>query len=192
MKNQTFNPSSFPAFLEKMLPFPFYALCFFGILFLGISSFKPNVPATVSKIAVVDLDIAVAKSRSGKALQLRLENFQNQVKAEGETMTEQARALRQRIADGANSLSQDKLAEMQKQYEDKMINIRRFQDDKQREGQKMQQDGLMEIEKEMEPVFQKLVSQHGVDLVFGKVPGVVIYSNESVDFTDALVDLLNE
>lgn len=143
------------------------------------------------KIAVVDLDRVIAQSKAGKELQGKLEKFQTDIKAQGEAMNEEARQLRQRMTDGVNSLSEDKLAELQKQYEDKQIAMRRFRDDKQREGQKMQEEGLREIEKQLQPVFQKVRDEGGYDLIFNYVPGVVVMASERIDITQKVVDTLN-
>ncbi|MDA8016484.1 MAG: OmpH family outer membrane protein [Thermoanaerobaculia bacterium] len=152
------------------------------------------LPATAQeasiKIAVVDLEAVVALSPGGKALGKELEDFEAQVKAEVEQMRESARDIQTRMRDGANSLSEDKLAEMQKQLEDLNIAIRRLVDDKQREGQKKQQEGLREIEKQLEPVFNAIRDEEGYDLILNRVPGVVVMAGERVDITQKVIDRL--
>lgn len=143
------------------------------------------------KIVVVDLERVVAESAAGKQLQGRLSEFQQQVQAEGKVKAEAAQEIRQKIADGANSLSEDKLAQLQKDYEDATIAIRRFQDDKQREGQKMQGEGLREIEKQLQPVFEAIRDEGGFDLIINNVPGVVVMANERVDITQLVIERLN-
>jgi Skp family chaperone for outer membrane proteins len=143
------------------------------------------------KIAVVDLELVVANSPSGKALQQKLEKFQQDIQGEAEAMSEKARDIRKRMTEGANSLTEDKLAELNKQYEDQMITIRRFRDDKQREGQKMQAEGLREIEKQLKPVFEKIRDEGGYDLILNNVPGVVVMANDKVDITQDVVSRMN-
>lgn len=143
------------------------------------------------KIAVVDLELVVANSPSGKALQQKLEKFQQEIQGEAEAMSEKARDIRKRMTEGANSLTEDKLAELNKQYEDQMILIRRFRDDKQREGQKMQTEGLREIEKQLKPVFEKIRDEGGYDLILNNVPGVVVMANDKVDITQDVVSKMN-
>ncbi len=143
------------------------------------------------KIVVVDLEQVVAQSAAGKELKARLDTFQQQVQAEGTKKTDAAKEIRQRIAEGVNSLTEDKLAELQKEYEDATIAIRRFQDDKQREGQKMQTEGLREIEKQLQPVFEKIRDEGGYDLILNHVAGVVVMANERVDITQLVIDRLN-
>ena len=142
-------------------------------------------------IAVVDLDFVVAQSPAGQALGKQLEDFQKKAKAEVEAKQATAVDLRNRMRDGVNSLSEEKLAEMQKQLEDVMIEIRRFGDDKQREGQKMQDEGLRAIEKQLEPVFEKIRDENGYDLILNRVPGVVVMAGERVDITKKVIEALN-
>ena len=142
---------------------------------------------TSVKIVVVDLERVVAQSAAGKALQAQLQKFQESVQAEGEQKAAAARDIRQRIADGANSLSEDKLNQLQKDLEDATIAMRRFQDDKQREGQKMQGEGLQQIERQLQPVFEKIRDDGGYDLIINNVAGVVVMANEKVDITAQVI-----
>jgi outer membrane protein len=146
---------------------------------------------TTIKIAVVDLERVVATSAAGQELGARLEQFQQQVQGEVDVLRNEAQAIRQRVAEGGDSLTEEKLAELQKEFEDKTIAIRRFRDDKQREGQKIQAEGLREIEKLLEPVFQKIRDEQGYDLIINNVPGVVVMANERVDITPQVIAALN-
>ena len=143
------------------------------------------------KIAVVDLEAVVSQSKQGQDLQTRLESFQAQVQQEMTTLNQQANDLRQRLADGANSLSETRLAELNKEYEDATIALRRFRDDKQREGQKMQEESLREIEDLLEPVFEQVRAEMGYDLILNNVPGVVLMAGERVDITAMMVERFN-
>lgn len=147
---------------------------------------------TTVKIAVVDLERVFVLSEAGKALQAQLDKFQQDVQAEGQRLSDAANEIRKRVADGGQSLSDEKLAEMQKEYEDKAIAIRRFRDDKQREGEKMKNEGLRKIELQLEPVFKKLREERDYDLILNNVPGIVVMATPKVDITDEIVQRLNE
>jgi len=143
------------------------------------------------KIAVVDLERVVLLSKAGQELQTKLETFQKEVQAKGEQMTSEAEDIRKRVAEGSQSLADEKLAELQKQLEDKAIEIRRFRDDKQREGEKMRNEGLRKIEIQLEPVFKAIRDENGYDLILNNVPGVVVMANDNVDITAKVVERLN-
>lgn len=145
---------------------------------------------TPAKIAVVDMEIVVAESPQGKALQERLESFQSEVQMELKRLQDDATAIRQRISEGANSLSADRLAELEKEYEDATIAMRRYRDDKQREGQKIQDEALQGIEEALQPVFAKVREDLGLDLILNRVPGVVLMISERVDITPTIIERL--
>jgi outer membrane protein len=138
-------------------------------------------------IAVIDLDRLVAQSVAGKDLQNKLEEFQNQVQAEGTALADKARATQRLITDGANSLSQDRLSELQAQYEDEGIKVRRFTETKQREGAKMRDEGLQEIERKLQPVLDSVQEEGNYDIIFNRALGIVIMASERVDITDQVV-----
>jgi outer membrane protein len=143
------------------------------------------------KIAVVDVEVLVAESPQGKALQERLSKFQSETSAELQRMQNDAQTIQQRITDGANSLSPDRLDELNKELEDASIALRRFRDDKQREGQKMQEEGLLGIEEVLQPIFAQVRDEMGFDLILNRVPGVVLMISERVDITPLMVQRLN-
>lgn len=179
---------SLAPFSARTRAFVFAGLTAALVLGLAVpAAFAQDAPI---KIAVVDLDVVVANSPAGKELGQKLETFQQQIQTEAQGMQTAVQELRQRIADGANSLSDERLAELQKEYEDSMIAIRRFRDDKQREGQKMQDEGLREIEKQLEPIFAKVRDENGYDLILNRVPGVVILAGERVDITAKMIETL--
>lgn len=143
------------------------------------------------RIAVVNLDYIVSQSPAGKALQQSLKSFEDVVVAEVKAKTDKAKDIRQRMVDGANSLTEEKLAELNKQLEDATIDIRRYRDDKEREGQKMQADGLKEIEKQLEPIFEEVRNEGGYDLILNNVPGVVVMVGERAEITQKVLDKLS-
>jgi len=143
------------------------------------------------KIGIVNLDQVLVESEVGKALQTRLDQFTTGVQSEGEVKTAAALELRQRIADGANTLAEDKLAELQQEYEAAATEVGRFRDDKQREGQKLQQEGLAAIEQQLQPVFESIRDEGGYDLILNFAPGVVVMTSERIDITSLVVERLN-
>lgn len=143
------------------------------------------------KIGVVNLDQVLVESNVGKALQAKLDEFTSGVQTEGESKTEVALELRKQIADGANTLSEDRLAELQQQYEAAATEIRRYRDDKQREGQKMQQEGLADIERRLDPIFRAIREEGDYDLILNYAPGVVVILSDRVNITAQVVERLN-
>lgn len=143
------------------------------------------------RIAVVDLDLLVAQSSAGKALQAKLSSFEQEIKGRLAKLEEERSRTRQLVTEGTNSLSEDRLNELQKQYEDQTIEIQRYTKDKQREGQKMQQEGLRDIELKLEPVLDQVQNQGNYDLILNKALGVVVMASDRVDITSRVLELLD-
>lgn len=155
-----------------------------AILILGGAAMAQQAPV---RIAVIDLDRLVAQSVVGRNLQNRLAEFQKQVQTEGTTLADQARATQKLIADGANSLSQERIAELQAQAEDEGIKVRRFTEAKQREGAKMRDDGLQEIEEKLQPVLDDIQTKGNYDIILNRALGVVVMASDRVDITDEVI-----
>lgn len=192
MNNPCTNTNLFFRFQQSIKNNPFSALLFFALVLFFITSFKSAESAIDSKVGVVNLDYVVANSTAGKNLQTNLEAFQKQVQQKGDQLSQEARNIRQQIANGTNTMSDEQLSGLQKAYEDKTIEIRRFRDDKQREGEKMKNEGLQEIEKQLGPLVNTLAQQQGIDILLNNTPGVVLWSNKTIDLTQSLIELLNK
>jgi len=142
---------------------------------------------TTIRFAVIDLDRLVAQSVAGKDLQNRLEEFQKQVQMEGTALADRARATQKLLSDGANSLSEERLTELQEQYEDESIKVRRFTETKQREGAKLRDDGLKRIEEKLQPVLDKVQNDGSYDLILNRALGVVIMASDRIDITAQVI-----
>ncbi len=158
-----------------------------AVLVLAGGSAPLGAQAATINIAVVDLDLVVARSAAGKALQARLEAFEQEVRGEVDRLNQEAQAIRQRVAEGAQSLSEEQLGELQKDYEDKLLALRRLRDDKQREGQKIRDESLRQIEKDLEPIFAQVRDEGAYDLILNNVPGVVVMAGPRVDISELIL-----
>lgn len=192
MKEQIFHLQLFPNTCLWIKRNPLTGLAFLFILTLCLSGFTQKSTPDNPKIAVIDLDRVAILSKAGKELQERLNLFQKNIQSGVDQLAKEAEDIHKRITDGATSLSEEKLAELQQAYEEKQIDLRRYRDNKQREGQKLQNDGLKEIERQLQPAIMTLVNQMGVDLLLNNTPGIVVYANENIDLTDGVVALLNK
>ncbi len=170
-------------------PYSLAAACLLVLAVLAVPTVSTAQPTPI-KIAVVNLDYLIANSSGGKELSAKLAAFEKQIKTEVESRRASMLAIRKQVAEGANSLSQDRLAELQKQYEDAGLSLQRYTDDRQREGQKLQTDGLREIEKQLKPVLEAIRDQEGYDLILNNVPGVVVMVGERVEITQKILDRL--
>lgn len=144
------------------------------------------------KVAVIDVERILLESERGKAALAEIETLRAQKQEEGTTRQKEISDLRQRLADGRLSLSEDKLAELRKQAEDKMIALQRFQDDANRELSKKRDEVLKTIEDSVFPVINEVGKEGGYTLVFNKFSSGLVYADEAVDITSQVIERYNQ
>jgi Skp family chaperone for outer membrane proteins len=166
-------------------------ICFLALTVFALGANQAFAQTAPAVVAVINLNQVVANSPGGKALSSRLEEFQQQAQRELGVLAGKAQDVRKQVAEGANTLTQEKVAELQKDYEDQQIAIRRLQESKQREAQKLQNEGLAEIEKQLKPVIEAVRVEGGYDLILNNAPGVIVLVGPRIDITKTVIDKLN-
>jgi outer membrane protein len=101
------------------------------------------------------------------------------------------RDLEKRIQEQGKSLSEDAMENLQKDYQQKALDLKRFQDDAQRELEELQRRELTELEKKVLPVIEAVSKELGYSLVFNKFQSGLLYADEAVDLTAAVIQKFN-
>jgi len=144
-----------------------------------------------NKIAVIDVNRVVTDSAMGKEIFAKLKKLQEAKLEEGKKKEKELRDLEQKIADQKFTLSEEKLAGLQKDYQNKAIDFKRFQDDADRELEEAQKRELREMEKKIMPVINILGREEKYTMVFNKFQSGLVYAEESIDITDSVVKRFN-
>lgn len=148
-------------------------------------------PAAGMRIAVIDVQRILIDSAPGKETLARLKQLQDRKLGEAKTQQDEINALRQKINDGRLSLTEDKLAEMEKQAEDKVITFRRFQDDADRELQKARDAAFDDIEKRVLPIINQVGAEGGYTLIFNKFGSGLVFADDKIDITPQVIERFN-
>lgn len=144
------------------------------------------------KVAVIDVEQILLESERGKAALEEIEALRNEKQQQGEAMQQEINDLRTQVSEGRLSLSQDRLAELQKQLEDKMIALQRFQDDATRELTKKRDQVLGQVERSIFPVINEIGQEGGYTLIFNKYNSGLVYASDAVDITAQVIDRYNQ
>ncbi|HSF44188.1 MAG TPA: OmpH family outer membrane protein [Thermoanaerobaculia bacterium] len=152
---------------------------------------QPSSPAGPIKIAVIDTEKILLSSQTGKKALADLKKLQEQKEGEIRTKAQELKDLQTKISEGRLSLAQDKLADLGKQYEEKEINLRRFQDDATRELNKKRDEILGQIDQRVMPVINQAGKEMGYTLIFRKFESGLIYADEAIDITNAIIQRLD-
>jgi outer membrane protein len=152
---------------------------------------QPGSPGGPIKIAVIDTEKILLGSATGKKALADLKKLQEAKETEGRTKQQEIKDLQAKLSDGRLSLSQDKLSEMEKQLEDRVVTLRRFQEDANAELGKKRDQVLAQIDQRVMPVINQLGKEMGYTLIFRKFESGLIYADEAVDITGAVIQRID-
>lgn len=155
---------------------------------LAAPMFAQNVPA---RVAVVDVQKVLTQSAAGKAAYDKLKKLQEDKVAKAKAMDDEMKKLESDLNTKRLSLSEDKLAEMQKQIADKRISMQRYAQDADREIGEARDRELQALQVKIEPVIDAIGKEMGLALIFNKFESGLVYASEAVDITDTVVQRFN-
>ncbi len=143
------------------------------------------------KVAVIDIQQVVTDSDAGKESLGKLQKLQEAKIAEGRSLQEQLDAMREQLSKQRFTLTEAKVAELNKQIEDKGIEMRRFQDDAQRELDEARRTALGALEERILPIIDEVGKEKGLTLIFNKFQSGLVFADEAVDITNEVVRRFN-
>jgi outer membrane protein len=155
---------------------------------LAAPMFAQNAPA---RIAVIDVQKVLTQSTAGKAAYDKLKKMQDDRVEKAKSMNDEMTKLDQDISTKRLSLSEDKLADMQKQLADKRISLQRFTQDADREMGEARDRELQALEAKIKPVIDALGKEMGIAVIFNKFESGLVYASEAVDITDTVIQRFN-
>jgi outer membrane protein len=145
-----------------------------------------------SRIAVINVQEVLASSSAGKASIERLKKMQDERVARAQKMDEELKALDNEINTKKLSLSEEKMADLQKQMNEKKINMQRFAQDADREVTEARDKALADLERQIMPVINAMGKEMGFAVIFNKFESGLVYASEAVDITSAVIKRFNE
>jgi outer membrane protein len=155
---------------------------------LAVPMFAQNTPA---RVAVIDVQKVLSQSAAGKAAYEKLKKVQDDKMERGKSLAEEMQKLEADIATKRLSLSEDKLADMQKQLADKRISIQRFSQDAEREIDEARTRELQALEAKIKPVIDALGKEMGIAAIFNKFESGLVYASDAIDLTDTVIQRFN-
>ena len=156
---------------------------------LAAPMFAQTTPA---RVAVIDVQKVLTQSTAGKAAYEKLKKMQDDRVEKAKAMDEELRKLDADISTKRLSLSEDKLAEMQKQLADKRISMQRYAQDAEREIGEARDRELQALEGKIKPVIDAIGKEMGLAAIFNKFESGLVYASEAIDITDTVIKRFNE
>jgi len=144
------------------------------------------------RLAVIDVQRVLNTSVAGKAAQDKLKKAQEDKMAKANKLQEDMKALDTEINTKKLSLSEDKLADLQKQLSDKQIALQRFGQDADKELGDARDKELLALENKIKPVIDQIGKEMGLAAIFNKFESGLVYASDAIDITDAVIKRFND
>jgi outer membrane protein len=155
---------------------------------LAAPMFAQTTPA---RVAVIDVQKVLTQSTAGKAAYEKLKKVQDEKVEKAKAMDEEMKRLDAEITTKRISLSEDKLADLQKQLAEKRINMQRYAQDADREIGEARDRELQALEAKIKPVIDALGKEMGLAAIFNKFESGLVYASEAIDLTDTVIQRFN-
>ena len=155
---------------------------------LALPAFAQNTPA---RVAVIDVQKVLTQSTAGKAAYDKLKKMQDERVEKAKQMEEDLRKLDGEINAKRISLSEDKIADLQKQLADKKILMQRYAQDADREIGEARDRELQALEGKIKPVIDALGKEMGIAAMFNKFESGLVYASDAIDLTDTVIQRFN-
>lgn len=161
---------------------------------VAVAALAPVALAQTSpaRVAVIDVNKVLTQSTAGKASYEKLRKMQEERLEKAKGMDEELRKLATDIDAKKLSLSEEKLAEMQKQLADKRIAMQRYAQDADREVAEARDRELQALESKIKPVIDAIGKEMGLAAIFNKFESGLVYASDAIDITDTVVKRFNE
>ena len=157
----------------------------------GLTTAAVAQEAPKLNVAVIDVQQVVNESAAGKETMARLRKLQDDKVAEGRKKADDLDALRKQVATQRATLTDAKVAELEKQIEDKQVELQRFTDDTKQQLADAQRKELDGLEKQIMPIINELGRELKVQLIFNKFQSGLVYADDAVDITEQVVRRFN-
>ncbi len=151
---------------------------------LAAPMFAQNTPA---RVAVIDVQKVLTQSTAGKAAYEKLKKIQDDKMEKAKGMDEEMKKLDADISSKRLSLSEDKLAEMQKQLAEKRISMQRYAQDAEREINEARDRELQALEARIKPVIDSIGKEMGLAAIFNKFESGLVYASDAIDITGEVI-----
>jgi len=147
---------------------------------------------TQGRLAVIDVQRVLNTSVAGKAAQEKLKKLQEDKVARANKMQDDMKALDTEINTKKLSLSEDKLADLQKQLADKQVALQRFGQDADKELGDARDKELLALENRIKPVIDQIGKEMGLAVIFNKFESGLVYASDAIDITDTVIKRFND
>ncbi len=138
---------------------------------------------SVRKVAVVDLQAVLQRTKQGKAARRKMERSARSKQKKLDQMRQKLEAKVQE----ASKLSGEELAKAQQRLQREYIEVQQMAMTLQQDLAAQEGKLLEEMYRKIQAVVAKIARKEGIDLVLVRDPGTVVFAKDAYDITDQVV-----
>ncbi|HLF56592.1 MAG TPA: OmpH family outer membrane protein [Thermoanaerobaculia bacterium] len=169
-----------------------------GIVALLLVASATAARAQDTKIGLIDTRRLITQSAAGKEVLARLDKLAEEKAGRIKPVNDEIQQLQKRIADGRVSLSDDKIAQLQRELDEKVTSARRLREDLQKEMEEAQATAFAELERKLGPLVEQFGREQGYSFILNvgfftqaNQPSGIVWADEKVDITDELIQRID-
>lgn len=137
-----------------------------------------------SRLAVIDVQRVLAESRAGQAAGAKLQKAQEERAAAAGKMEQEVHQLEVMLVTQRVSLSETKLADLNRQITDKRAAMQRHAENASRELAEIRDRELQALEARIKPVIEAVAAEMNLAAVFNRFESGLLYASDRIDITD--------
>jgi outer membrane protein len=144
-----------------------------------------------SKYALINIQRLAAESAIGKAANLKVQALQQQRLNELNARNTLLQGLQAKLEAGANVLSLNAAADLQKQIERASVDIQRFTEDAQQEVTNLTTQLQAEFEQALTPVITAVAKERELHFIFSMADAGIVWWDPSLDISGEVIARFN-
>ena len=148
-----------------------------------------SLAASVAKIGVIDLQKILETSNAGKLIQTKLKKENEKMATDLQNKGNEIETIRKRLEREAMVMSKEMREEKEREQRIKVNDFKTLQKKYRTELQKLQGQLMQQLQKDVTAITKEIGKKEGYLLIMDKRG--VIYTPNSVDLTDKLIQKLN-
>lgn len=148
---------------------------------------QPRAFPEGSKYAVINIQRIASESAEGKASTAKVQGLNQQKVAQLNDMNKKLQADQQKLQTQQGVMSDAARAQLERDVERQQKEIQRFTQDAQDEVQNLQQDLQNGFQQKLLPIIQKVVAEHGIDILFSANDAGIVWANPALDITNDVI-----
>ena len=152
---------------------------------------KGSAGSAPEKIAVINIQQAIAETSEGKQALLNLRTKYQPRQQELQQQSKDIAALQDKLQNQSNMLSDQERYDLTRELDQKQRHFKTAQDDAQADYQDDTQEAIRQIGQKMVKLIGEYAPQHHYSLVLGDQQIPVYYASKTVDITGDIVALYN-